>query len=310
MPCGRRLAGWIENVARRSTTWGDVDLEAFCRLTGYSREHATRELSKIRRERTDLVFETKLRRKRRGKRAAWGVIVCEEAKLYFDRHSLFYTSDGKPLHNHTTLAPEGRKLEPPAPPIKRAEPTSTAAKIVEAVCDNPLKKKDSFGIQQTNSYGARRRVAQLRDEADPPPSHAPARARLVRKAFSLLRRLEGCHYDNCKVTFSSRAAHCYALRALIDGHDQERIVRWYEEALFVCHGFAVDRSASAGKVIFFNPSSTVSKARRLLAKDGLDRHTRVRKWYDRNPRRESADEFPTLSLDEIRAQIAATFPRD
>lgn len=310
VPCGRRLAGWIENVARRSTTWGDVDLEAFCRKTGYSREHTTRELSKIRRERSDLVFETKLRRRRRGRPAAWGVIVCEESKLRFDRCSLFYGCNGKPLHNYTTLAPEGRKLEPPAPPIKRVELTPTAAKIAEAVCDNPLKKKDSFGIQQPDSYGARRDVAQSRDEEDPPPRRRPGRARLVRKAFGLLRRLEGCHYDNCKVTFSRRAAHCYALRALIDGHDQERIVRCYEEALFVCHGFAVDRSASAGKVIFFNPSSTVSKARRLLAKDGLDRHTRVRKWYDRNPRRESADEFPTLSLDEIRAQIAATFPRD
>ncbi len=310
MPCGRRLTGWIENVAQRSTTWGDVDLEAFCRLTGYSREHATRELSKIRRARSDLVFETKLRRRRRGKPAAWGVIVCEESKLRFDRHSLFYASDGKPLHNHTTLAPEGRKLEPPAPPIKRADATSTAGKIVEAVCDNPLKKKDSFGIQQSNSYGARRHVAQSRDQEDPPRRRHEPRERLIRKAFSLLRRLQGCHYDNCKVTFSSRTAHCYALRALIEGHDQERIVHCYEKALFVCHGFAVDRSASAGKVIIFNASSTASKARQLLAKDGLNRRTRVRKWYDRNPLRDVSEGAVLMSLEEIRARIAATFPRD
>ena len=47
MPCHKRLAGWINNVAHRSTSWGDEDLEAFCRKTGYSREHATKELSKI-----------------------------------------------------------------------------------------------------------------------------------------------------------------------------------------------------------------------------------------------------------------------
>ena len=77
------LLGWIENVARRSTTWGDVDLAAFCRKTGYSREHATRELTKIRRTRPDLVFETKHRKKRprSDQPSTWGVIVCEASKL-------------------------------------------------------------------------------------------------------------------------------------------------------------------------------------------------------------------------------------
>ena len=54
--CRARLKGWVENVAARSPIWGDVDLEAFCRKTGYSREHATRELSKLRRE-GGLAFE-------------------------------------------------------------------------------------------------------------------------------------------------------------------------------------------------------------------------------------------------------------
>ncbi|MDQ3621319.1 MAG: hypothetical protein M3463_02365 [Verrucomicrobiota bacterium] len=210
-------------MAQRSTTWGDVDLEAFCRKTGYSREHATRELSKIRRERVDLMFETKIRRRRRGKPAAWGVIVCDAAKLRFDHCSLFYDREGRPLHNYTTLAPEGEKMVPAAPPKKVSESTSPAPKLVTAVCDNPYKKKDSFGIQQTDEYGARRDVAQLRDKEDPPPSREQRRARLVRKAFNLISRLQGSHYDNCKVTFSRRTAHSYVLRALIDGHDQERI---------------------------------------------------------------------------------------
>lgn len=310
MPCRRRLAGWIENVAHRSTTWGDVDIEAFCRKTGYSREHATRELSKIRRQRSDLVFETKLRRRRRGKPAAWGVIVCEAAKLRYDRCSLFYDREGKPLHNYTTLAPEGEKMHPGAPPGEAVQPSSLATKSATAVCDNPYKKKDSFGIQQTDEYGARRDIAQSRDKEDFPPDRQEGRARLVRKAFSLLPRLQGSHYDNCKVTFSRRAAHSYALGALIDGHDQKRIVRCYEEALLVCHGFAVDRSASAGKVIFFNPSSTVSKARKLLAKDDLNRNARVRRWYDSNPRRCASTGSTFMSIEEMRAQIAATFPRD
>ena len=177
------------------------------------------------------------------------------------------------------------------------------------LCDAPYKRKDSFGIQQTDLYGARRFVARWRDgrTAD---ERAKARRRLARKAFSLLSRLRGCHYDNCKVRFASRTAYRYAFRALQDGHDQTRIVGCYADALFVCHGFAVDRGAHIGKVVHFNPSSTVSKARKLLAKDGLSRVERVRKWYRSNPRRTEISPPSFMTIEEIRAQILATFPRD
>ena len=65
-----------------------------------------------------------------------------------------------------------------------------------------------------------------------------------------------------------------------------------------------------GKVVHFNPSSTVSKARMLLAKDGLSRSERMRKWYGNNPRQVEIPPPPFLSIEEIRAQILATFPRD
>ena len=73
----------------------------------------------------------------------------------------------------------------------------------------------------------------------------------------------------------------------------------------------VDRSASAGKVVFFNPSSTVVKAAALLAKDGLTRQDRIARWYANHPRRK-VEPPPPLPADiaAIRAQIAATFPRD
>ena len=123
-------------------------------------------------------------------------------------------------------------------------------------------------------------------------------------------RLEACHWDNCKVTVSSRTAHNYALRALVDGHAEDRIVSCYADALFVCHGFAVDRSASAGKVVFFNPSSTVVKAAALLAKDGLTRQDRIARWYANHPRRNVEPPSPLpADIDAVRAQIAATFPR-
>ena len=41
----------------------------------------------------------------------------------------------------------------------------------------------------------------------------------------------------------------------------------------------MDRAASAGKIVFFNLSSTVVKARKLLDNDGLNRSERMALWY-------------------------------
>lgn len=324
-----------------------MDLKAFCARTGYSREHATRELSKLRRD-SGLAFETKQRKKRGADKASWGVIVADPNKLQFDKRSLFFDRAGKRLHNYTTLSASGEKITPtiPAAPLAKrrrgrprtrsvadhsmkrprgrpkkqripsppSAPTSVQSFGADeddgkfrknpGLCDNPY-KEDSFGIQQPDSNGARRDFARSRGGKGEAP-----RAALKRKAFSVQARLAACHWDNCKVTFSDRTAHNYALRALVDGHDEERIVSCYADALFVCHGFAVDRAASAGKVLFFNPSSTVVKAAALLAKDGLTRQERIARWYANHPRPSSEPPPPLLDdIEAIRAQIAATFPR-
>ena len=142
------------------------------------------------------------------------------------------------------------------------------------LCDRPYKEKDSFGIQQTDLYGARRDVAQWRGSGKP-DERRRSQARLRKKAFALLRSLASAHWDNCKVIFTRRTAYRYALRALTDGHEERRILSCYSDALFVCHGFAVDQAGSTGKIAFFNLSSTVTKARQLLAKDGLTRDARM-----------------------------------
>jgi hypothetical protein len=131
---------------------------------------------------------------------------------------------------------------------------------------------------------------------------------LKRKAFSLQKRLESCHWDNCKVQFSSRAAHCYALRALADGHEERRIISCYEQALFVCHGHAVDNAASSGTIVHFNASSTIFKASALLAKDGLERWERMGRWYATHQTSALPPCTDPEQLSTIRAQIAATFP--
>lgn len=316
--CRARLRGWLRNVCRRSPIWGDVDIGAFCRKTGYSREHATRELSSIRRNEPEFAFETKQRRKSKRGRKRWGVIVASPDKLRFDRHSLFFDRSGKPLHNYTALTDDGEKLPPTIPtrPPNVAAPVSGGTPVlvpvleqaVPRVCDNANIRKDYSVIQQTDLYGAKRDVALSREmikRSKPKPIPKPLR----RKAFALQPLLLALHWDNCKVAFSRRASFCYALRALLNGHEQERIVASYDRALFVCHGFAVDQAASTGKLVAFNASSTIKKARELLAKDGLGRAERVTNWYKKHAESPLPEPDPA-ELAEMRAQIAATFPRD
>jgi hypothetical protein len=337
------LKGWIKNVAARSPIWGDIDLAAFCRKTGYSREHATRELSKLRRD-GELAFETKMRTKGRDGAKKWGVIVADPAKLCFDKHSLFYDRRRKPLHNYTTLGRGGEKIAPtiimapqsrPRGRPRKDQATGSAAPAKETttqgkcdackrrktspanpikhhrVCDNTNTGEDSFGIQQSYQYGAGRDVAQWRDwKADPARRKcAPA---LRKRAFAMLEPLAGCHWDNCKVTFARRTAFRFALNSLTDGHRAERVLACYADALYVTHGFAVDRAASTGKLMFFNLSSTVVKARKLLARDGLSRRERVGQWYrEHQPKVSHVNEcnFDADELAKVRAQILATFPR-
>ena len=315
--CRSRLLGWLRNVVRRSPIWGDVDLDAFCRLTAYSREHATRELSRIRRS-GEFAFETKLRTRagRRGKN--WGVIVADPKKLRFDRRSLHFASDGSSLHNRTTLAVEGVKLLPetastegasskqvsevhktnedlafsredtpgasegsPVCSVQRPEKTASLPTELKnrTGCDNPY-KEDSYGIQQSERYGAERPIA-LRRRTQIAARSLEGMQRIRRRAFALVEKLKDTHWDNCKVQFDPRGAFTLAYGALSDGHEAARIKACYEQALFRSHGHAVDKAASSAKIVFFNISSTILETRRLLEQDGFGREDRINAWYAR-----------------------------
>ena len=325
--CRARLKGWIKNVAARSPIWGDIDLAAFCRKTGYSREHTTRELSKLRRD-GELVFETKMRTKGGRGPKKWGVIVADPSKLCFDKHSLFYDRRRKPLHNYTTLGHGGEKIAPTILMVPQKRPRGRPRKVQalhdskvssspktapekpaenNRVCDNANTREDSYGIQQPDQYGAWRDVAQWRGWEEDAAKRKDASA-LRKRAFAMLGPLAGCHWDNCKVTFARRTAFRFALASLTDGHRAERILSCYADALYVCHGFAVDRAASTGKIAFFNLSSTVVKARKLLARDGLTRPDRVGLWY-REHRPATELHIDPDELARVHAQALASFPR-
>ena len=170
------------------------------------------------------------------------------------------------------------------------------------VCEPPYIEKDSYGIQQINLYDEERDVAQCGGSKTRNLGTKVPRP-LQKKAFAIIPRLVECHWDNCKVTFTRPTAYRYALDALVAGHEEDRIIACYSDALFICHGFAVDKAASSGVITFFNLSSTVSKARKLLEKDGLTRDQRVAQWY----RKHSAPQPPfQADIARLREQIAAS----
>ena len=314
-----------------------------------------RQLSKIRSNRNDLAFETKIRQ-RKGKRR-WGIIVAERAKLLFDQRSLFYDRTGRRLHNYTTLGKGGEKITPTlssATPRKKsrgrpprqkqpltmdekyhrepsgqpsesrsdtprkqskqlASPDSTpelfSQKIRESVTI-PLLRRIPSEIQRFESYGAMRDVARWREKGTRQAQRRAARP-LRRRAFALMQDLAGEHWDNCKVTFSRRAAFRYALQALEEGHEATRIVTCYAQSLFICHGLAVDRAASTGGLVFFNLSSTIAKARKLLVGDGLRPQERIALWYRNHVRHAPlSGVFEELGLDELRRKIAESLGED
>lgn len=345
--CRTRLEGWVRMIATRSPIWGRIDLKAFCRATGYSREHATRTLSAIRRQSTDLAFETKICQRRKNGPKRWGVIVAERSRLRFDQYSLFYDINGRWLHNYTDLG-SGRQKIPPtifstnghsrhpsqtrsdaggevktlnamnyltgkpnlntrasSRKITRFSPETPAAIFSGryAPCDAPPYVEGSFGTQQSDLYGAERGVALsgANDAGRRPGRYSPLR----RKAFAMLRRLANEHWDNCKVTFSHRTGFRYVLDALVVGHEEERILDCYGRALFVCHGLATDIAAHTGEIVYFNPSSTVTKARRLLEKNGLTAKERVAQWYRK---RQKAKETLSLAAPTFTPPVLSSEP--
>ncbi len=295
--CRTRLRGWLSRVAKRAEIWGDVDLSAFCRMTGYSREHATRELSRIRAEEPELfTFETKQRRKGKKRRKRWGVIVAVPEKLKFDRHSLFFGEDGTYLHNYTNLGISGFKISPTVPGVLDLD--RNFCKLLPErtnqpdVCDISLPGEGCGATQPLNSNGAvRLNSAGAGSRCSAPGAGIPdALKRLKGKAFYLVDELKKLHWDNCKVQFNSLIAFRFAFEALRNGHSQKRILFCYEKSLVVCHGLAVDHAARTGQICCFALSSTVSKARRMLAADGLDRRRRMERWYRTSQKSSETDQ--------------------
>jgi len=100
-------------------------------------------------------------------------------------------------------------------------------------------------------------------------------AKLTRLAcFIAKHELASLFWDNCKIRFRFSHAFNFARSALRRGFSCAMIVRAFERALIRRHGDATDCGLRRGCVVIFEPSSTVSLARTLLA-DGREDSERV-----------------------------------
>jgi hypothetical protein len=84
--------------------------------------------------------------------------------------------------------------------------------------------------------------------------------KLRAKAHAIKRKLQGLHWDNCKVRFDEAVVFSFAAAALTAGFLEPDIVAAYDRALHKNHGHATDCQA------IWDNGSTVSHARELLAK--------------------------------------------
>ncbi len=128
--------------------------------------------------------------------------------------------EGYPLKDNTVAAPsEAPESTPPipnAPPVPPSLPPggSVTASHHAALSENPSKHRKQ--------------------------ECRPRQTPLQRKAYAIATRLQGLHWDNCKIRYSLHPSRAYAERALREGHDEGRISAAYRASLNSCHGFATD----------------------------------------------------------------------
>ena len=97
--------------------------------------------------------------------------------------------------------------------------------------------------------------------------------KLKRKASAIARKLEREHWDTCKVRWRFYPARKYAFDELRKGFSEEKIIKAYAVGLVHRNRDATD----AG--IIFNPSSTITKARSIMAGDTSVESDRVTEFY-------------------------------
>lgn len=119
--------------------------------------------------------------------------------------------------------------------------------------------------------------------------------------FIARRDLAALHYDNCKVHFRFAHAFNFALAALRRGFAQRAIVQAYETALLRRHRDATDYGLSQGKAVKFEPSSTVSLARTLLADGREDAERIAARLEELRPLKEANARFAERCRAELHA---------
>jgi hypothetical protein len=99
--------------------------------------------------------------------------------------------------------------------------------------------------------------------------------RMINLSFFIARNdLKQEHWDNCKIKHRVEHAFTYSLQELRRGCNRQTIVKAYSMALHEMHGVAVD--AGVTEESSWQPSSTISRARRILIEGGCRGKWRAR----------------------------------
>ena len=99
--------------------------------------------------------------------------------------------------------------------------------------------------------------------------------KLINLSFFIARYdLKREHWDNCKIKHRMEHGFTFALQELRRGCNRQTIVKAYSMALHEMHGVAVD--AGVTEESSWQPSSTISRARRILIEGGCRG-----KWWSR-----------------------------
>ena len=268
-----RLRGWMKyRISRSSKPWVHIRLDSFCELTGLSLRTAKRSLDVLRDGENDLVIRT-IHQDRR-----WKVVCSTTERLHgLKRSEPFNMSEdgrtqvvkerkhGKQI-KHEQLFVGNNKAYWNAKTndlLSKDQEVGCSEQRTENPCD-PNQMKLDLRVSDKNRFAdTKGKNFVFKDKRQ---VHEQARIFAKKQrglAWSLAREMKLCHYDNMKVRHEMRHAFVYALESIKLNVKRQTIVKAYEIAAHEIHAEAVDQGVTEAEA--WPPSSTISRARKLLA---------------------------------------------
>ena len=301
----RRLVGWIKfRLSRSSKPWIRLCLPTFCKTTDIGLRTAKRSLQKIRNDpKTEIVARTI------NECGRWYILASSCSRLHgLDRSEPFTEfEDGKKRVVKESL--RGKRVTTEQL-VLNEDPMMWKAKSQDRDRDTEDEQDSKFGpddpnqmtlpvypgvtksssthtrLPSTNNNNAwtntechfwdrHTKGGFSKEKQRRKHGQAEYDQRMINLSFFIARNdLKQEHWDNCKIKHRMKHAFTYSLQELRRGCNRQTIVKAYSMALHEMHGVAVD--AGVTEESSWQPSSTISRARRILIEGGCRGKWRAR----------------------------------